>query len=133
MRDCKESGAHDYEVVDGRNRDECGAQDDVRDCFPRKRRARLRGRFVRPEFEGARYRQTEAAWRSLQGTSRIGSTSAVGAYRATLKQLMPVVTVGVTTCLEMCYRQRGPVTFCPRGRVGTGGYEEPQGQEGISD
>ena len=32
MRDCKESGAHDYEVVDGRNRDECGAQDDVRDC-----------------------------------------------------------------------------------------------------
>ena len=53
----------------------------------------------------------------------------VGAYRATLKQLMSVVTVGVT----MCYRQRGPVTFCPRGRVGTGGYEEPQGQEGISD
>jgi hypothetical protein len=50
VRDCKESGAHDYEVVDGRNRDECGAQDDVRDCFPRKRRARLRGRFVRPEF-----------------------------------------------------------------------------------
>ena len=33
--------------------------------------------------------------------------------------------VGVTTCLDMCYRQRGPVMFCPRGRVGTGGYEEP--------
>ena len=34
---------------------------------------------------------------------------------------------------DMCYGQQGPVTFCPRGRVGTGGYEEPQGQEGISD
>ena len=36
VRDCKESGAHGY----GRNRDECGAQDDVRDCFPRKAGAR---------------------------------------------------------------------------------------------